>query len=33
MFLENQQVSVEDLIKGINIVSGNDACIVIQKVH
>ena len=32
MFLEkNQQVSVEDLIKGISIVSGNDACIVIAE--
>ena len=32
MILEkNQQVSVEDLIKGISIVSGNDACIVIAE--
>ena len=32
MFLEkNQLVSVEDLIKGISVVSGNDACIVIAE--
>ena len=32
MFLEkNQLVSVEDLIRGISIVSGNDACIVIAE--
>ena len=32
MFLEkNQTVSVEDLIRGISIVSGNDACIVIAE--
>ena len=32
MFLEkNQLVSVEDLIKGITVVSGNDACIVIAE--
>ncbi|MFL2802140.1 MAG: D-alanyl-D-alanine carboxypeptidase family protein [Paracoccaceae bacterium] len=32
MFLEkNQLVSVEDLIKGISVVSGNDACIVLAE--
>ena len=28
----NDQVSVEDLLRGIIIASGNDACIVLQRV-
>ena len=28
----NDQVSVEDLLKGIIIASGNDACVALQKV-
>ena len=34
MFLNvNYMVSIEDLIRGIIVQSGNDACIVLQRVY